>query len=407
MKELKVKEAETEYFIVAPKTASQLGISEEDILLVKNPINQKTVAGKAKIDEGIEGKTLLINSKLLNSIGLDEDSQVKVSNYGKKIKKPVEAEFEVEMRGDLDQDTLKLVEENEEEFIEFINDRIWTRDSKFLWKDKKLLISLKETDLEIEKDDVVDFAALDSYSLSSSPTDFYSGVLLIDLSGSMETKDLPMEGIVNVFEKIYTNIESKITKKFLKKLKEEPKIKRSQGATLSSLIYLFYEIEKEAENKISVILFSEEASVILFEDQKYFSTKVCDVDRAFEKVIENIRYHPRGRTDISTGLKKAIETMKDFEHEKMKMLVLLTDGEPHPDSLDDRETVMDVVDDRLAPRRDVIINTIGLGDEVDHHLLDKIANKTGGEYTYVNTLESLTEAFSKYADSISADDLYP
>jgi len=406
MKELKVKEAKTEHFVISPETASKLDISEDDILLAKNPINQKTVAGKVNIDESIERKTVELEKTLMKSIGLGDDSQIKVSHYEKNVKKPVEAEFEVEMRRNLDQDRFKLVEENEEEFIEFINSRIWTKDSKILWKDKQLVLSLKETDLEIEKDDVVDFSALDRFSLSNSPADSFSGVLLIDLSGSMETRDLPMEGIVKIIEDINKSIESKRIEEFLDNLKEGSKIKRSQGATLSSLIYLLHEIERKAGNKISVILFSDEASAISFEDQKYFLPDVCDVDSAFEEVIENIKYHPRGRTNISESLEEAIEVIKGFEHEKMKMLVLLTDGEPHPISLDDRETVMDVIDDRLAPRKDVIINTIGLGDEVDHHLLDNIANKTGGEYTYVNTLEGLTETYSKYADSISVDNLF-
>jgi len=404
-----VKEAETECFIVAPKTASQLDVLEDDILLAKNPINKKSVASKVKIDENIEDKTVLVHKTILDAIGLDEDSRIKVLKFEKEIKKPASVDFEFEIIENLDKDSLTFVKENQEEFIDFINERIWTKDSKFLWEDEKLRVSVKDTSLDIKKDEVFDFEEMEqfNYSLSSSRSGSYSSVLLIDLSGSMETKDLPRKGIERIIEKIYKNTENNRIKEYLEKLKEEPKIKRHQGATLGGLVYLLHEIERCGVNKISVILFSDEASMILFGDEKYFAPKVCDINDVFEEMIENIRYHPRGRTNISAGLNEAIEIMKDFEHDEMKMVVLLTDGEPHPASIDDRETVMDVVEDRLAPRKDVIINTIGLGDEVDHHLLDNIATETGGEYNSVNTLEGLTEAYSKYTHSISADDLYP
>lgn len=408
MIELKVKETETNHFVIGSETASKLDISEDDALLAKNPNNRKIIAGETKIDESVEEKTVLISRKLFESIGLDEGSETIITAYEKEVKRPAEVDFEVKNRKELDRRPQKLVKEDEEEFSNFINNRLWTKDSEHLWEDKGLIISVNETGLEIENDEVIELTTLEEFNfgLVDTQSESYSGVLLIDLSGSMETRDLTIESIGPLLEKIQRKMKDNSAAEFLENLEDVSEIKRSQGVALSGVTYLFQEIEGGCGDKLSVVLFSDEASVIEFNDRKYFSSNVCDIESASGDIIEEIRYHPRGRTNISAGLKEAIEIMKDFDHEEMKMLVLLTDGEPHPSSVDDKGTVEKVIENRLAPRRDVKINTIGIGDEVDHNLLDKIANKTGGEYTYVKSIGELNEAYSRYTDSISSDNPY-
>jgi len=407
MIELKVNETETEYFIIGPDTASRLEIAEKDVLLAENPVNHKSIAGEVKIEKGVEEGTVFIDVSLLNSIELEKNSKLLISSYEKEIIKPVDAEFTIERIEESDEDPIKLIKEGEEEFIDFLKNRMWTKDSKFLWDDKKLVVSIDEGNSEIEKNSVVDFTRLEefSYRFIDKKVKSYSAVLLIDLSGSMEMKDLTTEGIESMLDKIEESIQG--DEEFLEILKNESKIKRSQGAILYCLTYLIQEVEKGLGEKMAVVLFSDESSIITFNDRKYFSTELCGINRASEKIIDDIKYHPRGRTNISAALTEAIETMKDFEHEKMKMILLLTDGEPHPPSVDDKKKVIDIVENRLAPRKDVIVNTMGLGDEVDHNLLDKIASKTDGEYTYVKNLQGLIETCSVNAESVPMTNLNP
>jgi len=51
-----------------------------------------------------------------------------------------------------------------------------------------------------------------------------------------------------------------------------------------------------------------------------------------------------------------------------------------------------------AKNADIIIYTIGLGNEVDHNFLDQIARMTGGKYFYSPTAEQLDEAFQAVAE---------
>lgn len=407
MMELKVMGTDTEHFTIGPETASKLDISEGDILLAKNPVNHKSIAGEVTIDKSVEEKTVLVDKTIFESIGLDDGSEIMVSKYEKEIRKPVKVDFKVERRENSNSDFPSLVEEDEEEFIDFVKNRKWTKDSRFLWEDKNLMISLDGTDLQDGEENVFALTELEEFNCNYTDSKSYSGVLLVDLSGSMETRDLVMEEIDQVVEKISDGIESTKTTKFLEELSRESEIKRVQGVTLCVLNYLFEQVKNDRIHKTSIILFSDEASIIEFDGVDYFSVKASDIEDAFEEIIEEIRYHARGRTNISASLEEAVETMKDFEHEKIKQVLLLTDGEPRPSSVDDKDTVLDIVERRLSPREDVIINTIGLGDEVDHNLLDKIANKTGGEYTYVRSLEDLNEVYSEYSDPISIGYLDP
>ncbi|MFW5952663.1 MAG: vWA domain-containing protein [Candidatus Natronoplasma sp.] len=403
MIELEVEETETENFEISSHTSSKLEATEGDILLAKNPINEKSVAGELKIKKGKEKDTIGMERTLFESIGLDEGFEIKVVPYRDEVKNVIEVEFGVENIGKNDRDPLTVIKENEEEFMDFVKEKICTKHTEILWKDKDLLISIEKTYPKLETDEVIDFTEVEefTYSWGGSELKSFDGILLIDMSGSMEIEDLVIRDFDWLIERIDKSIGGTFTTEFLQNLKDNTKAKRSQGAVLCSLIYFVQKIGRGVGDKISVIPFSDRSSIIEFDGGQFFSSEVSDTESAAEKIIEEMKYYPRGQTNISAALVEAIEMIKDFEHDKMKMIVLLTDGEPHPKSLDDSDSVLNIVENRLEPRRDVIINTIGLGDQVDHHLLDEIAKKTGGDYTHVNSLQGLTEAYSRYATTIS------
>ncbi len=403
MIELKVDEGKTDRFGINQDTADKLNAAEGSILKAKNPINQKVIAGIADIDEDVGEGEIKIARPKFEAIGLDAGFELNVERYGSEPVEITEVEFGVEKVSQSEEDPLSVIKKNESDFLDFIEDKIFTKHTEFLWEEKELSISIKETFPELNGEDVADFSSMEEFSYSWGGSDLksFDGVLLIDISGSMENEDLKMEEIDWVIERINKSVGGSLTTEFLEKIKNKDKIKRSQGAILCALIYFVQKIGRGVGEKISVIPFSNNASVVEFEGNRYFSSQFGDTENASEKIIDDIRYSPKGQTNISSGLMESIDTIKEFEREKMKMIVLLTDGKPHPPSLDDSGKVLNIVENRLAPRRDVIINTIGLGEEVDHHLLDEIAKKTGGEYSYVNSLQGLTEAYSRYATSIS------
>lgn len=403
MIKLTLKEDDTDEFLISDLGASELGIEENELLLARNPINKKSVVGRAAIETDIEEDKISLDRTLFESIGLDSGFEIEVEKYSKKPKTVREVEFGIESRGNPDQDPLVFVKENEGDFLNFISDKIFTKDSKFPWSGKGLLISIKETYPGMDEDDAADLSDLEdfSYAWGGSELKSFDGLLLIDMSGSMETEDLDMEDIDWLVDRISRALDGDTSKEFLKNLEGEDKIKRSEGAAFCALMYLVQKIGRGVGDKISIIPFSSEAETVYFDDKRFFSSSTGTTEDAAENIIKSIKYHIRSHTNISTALEEAIETIKDFERDKMKMIVILTDGKPNPPAIDDPRKVNRIVEERLAPRRDVIINTIGLGEDVDHGLLDEIAHKSGGEYTYVTTLQGLTQAYSRYATSIS------
>lgn len=402
MIKLEIEERETEYFVINPLTAETLGVEEDALLLGRNLVNQKTVAGRANIEEGMGKNKISMARSLFESIGLEIGFDIGIEPYDDDLKKLKGVEFAVKKKGSSDQDPLPTVKEEEKMFLSFVKDRIFTKYSEFLWPRKDILVSLEKTDPDLEKNDAADLSRIENihYTSGNSGSKSFDSVLLIDISGSMETEDFEIENFKWGLERISKGVKGDLGKEFLNELKGKKKIKRSKGATFCVLIYLMEKIARDTRDKVSVVPFSTSASPIQFQGNKYLSTSEAQKDPT-EDVIEGIKYAERGHTNLSKALHEAIDAMKNFEFDKMKMIVVLTDGKPNPPSIDDSQTVMKIVEKNLAPRKDVVVNTIGLGDEVDHHLMDQIARKTGGEYNFVATLQGLSEAYSRYATSIS------
>ncbi|MFW6083541.1 MAG: vWA domain-containing protein [Thermoplasmatota archaeon] len=403
MVKMKVSEGKEPCFVISNEMKNELSLSSEDILIVKNPINQRSTAKKCKFEDGLKNNIIKADRISLESIGLDTDFDVEVYRFDEKLKNIDEVKFGVETYNRSEKDPLTVIKKNEKNFINFIQNEIFTRNSKFYWEEKNLLISIKKTKPKLNVSDVGIFK--DSfqfkYEWDGSELKSFDGVLLLDMSGSMEIMDLNMNDIEWVIERMESSLDGPYCQNFLSSIKEERRISRSQGAVLCALLYLVQKIGRGVGDRISMIPFSDESSIITFDENEFFSSSIGDTSFAAERIVKNIYHRTRGHTNLSDGFEKAIEVMKNFDNNKMKMIVVLTDGRPNPEKLDNEEKLLKIIKNRLAPRKDIIINSIGLGTEIDHQLLDKISVMTRGEYTHVNSLEGLTQAYSRYATLIS------
>jgi len=400
---MKVLEGKKDHFIASKEIREDLSMSPSDILIVKNPINQRCIANQVEFIDDIEKDVIKINKISLESIGLDSDFDVEVYPFNEDLTSIEKVKFGVENFKKSENDPLTIVKENEDIFIDFIKNKIFTKSSKFHWEKKGLLISIKNTCPGMNISDVGKFkeSFQFTYEWGGSELKSFDGVLLLDMSGSMEIKDLNMEDVGWVVERMSRNLDGKYCQKFLNSLKGNKKVRRSHGAVLCALVYLVQKIGRGIGDRISMIPFSDESSVIEFDGKDYFSSSVGNTSYGAERIVEEIFNTKRSYTNLSDSFKKAIDVMKNFDRNKMKMIVVLTDGKPNPKIIDCKENLLNMIKKRLAPRKDIVVNAIGLGNEVDHKLLDKISVMTGGEYTHVNSLEGLTQAYTRYATSIS------
>ncbi len=400
---MKVLEGKKDHFVASEEIQEDLAMSTSDILIVKNPINQRCIANHVEFIDDIEKDVIKINKISLEAIGLDSDFDVEVYPFNEDLTSIEEVKFGVENFKKSENDPLTIVKENEDIFIDFIKNKIFTKSSKFHWEKKGILISIKNTCPGMNVSDVGKFkeSFRFTYEWGGSELKSFDGVLLLDMSGSMEIMDLNMEDVGWVVERMSRNLDGKYCQKFLNSLKGNKKVRRSHGAVLCALVYLVQKIGRGIGDRISMIPFSDESSVIEFDGKDYFSSSVGNTSYGAERIVEEIYNTKRSHTNLSDSFKKAIDVMKNFDRNKMKMIVVLTDGKPNPKSIDCKENLLNMIKKRLAPRKDIVVNAIGLGNEVDHKLLDKISVMTGGEYTHVNSLEGLTQAYTRYATSIS------
>ncbi len=218
----------------------------------------------------------------------------------------------------------------------------------------------------------------------------YDSILMVDLSGSMDTEDMV------IGDKTHEIIEangSKFTNKhgtvLIERMRDKELVSRIDGTALAVLNYSQI---KRQNNAFGMVYFSDEGIPVKFPNGTHSCSSAVPIAEFGEAMLGEIAKNWHGLTNLEDGLIKAIEVAKELDHQKHKMIVLLMDGKP-----ENMEECIQIVDRRIVPRKDMIINTLGYGDSVDEEFLMTIANKTGGEYHKVQDTDDLIDIFSNFA----------
>jgi hypothetical protein len=104
-----------------------------------------------------------------------------------------------------------------------------------------------------------------------------------------------------------------------------------------------------------------------------------------EPIISN--YTPGGGTNIFAGLKMGVEMLqKDVDPAKPKKIILLTDGYGSTPPLEITQYVEEIA------KTGVEFSAIGVGTDFDKAMLELIAKKGNGNFSYVNSADELTDA---------------
>ena len=107
--------------------------------------------------------------------------------------------------------------------------------------------------------------------------------------------------------------------------------------------------------------------------------------------------HANGATDISAALERALAFGTQRRADRALQVVFLTDGLPTA-GLTDRAKILEIVNRREA--EGVRFYTFGVGDDVDAHLLDLLAETSHGCSTYVRPAEDLEEKVAAFSARI-------
>jgi predicted RNA-binding Zn-ribbon protein involved in translation (DUF1610 family) len=398
MVSLRIQEIDVDKIVLHPTDGSVLGVEMGEIVTITEPNSGKKTVGLVSIRQEVSNGNVGMNRTLFESIGMEEGFNVEVLPYKKPLV-PIES-VELGLEPDKDmkirkEDALMKVKTNEKGLLKFVGNQIFTINSKFNWNEYGLVVTIKNTRPPLGIDDVARFGELKdfTYSWIGSEVKSFDGELLIDVSGSMKTRDMPFQDMESTINRMEAEFTGDSAQQFFNVLKGSGNyVKRYEGAAMCALMYLVEKIGRGVGDNISVILFSDQAVTIPFGEQPYYNSKFGDSIDAGETILYEIDKLWHGMTNLEQALVNAIDNAKSFDRSRMKMFVILTDGK-----VDNEEQTKELLRKRLIPRADIIINTLGLGPKVNDEFLDWLARSTGGQYHKVWGLKELLKIYSNYA----------
>jgi Ca-activated chloride channel homolog len=139
----------------------------------------------------------------------------------------------------------------------------------------------------------------------------------------------------------------------------------------------------------SLLTAKDEISVILFDDN---ASEVQPSSLNHRENLKNIseNYSPGGGTNIFNGLELATTSIKrKFNADRSNKIILLTDGY----GIDPPKEITDYVEARF--NEGIEFSAIGLGQDYNQSLLELIALKGNGTFSYVDQSKMLSDAFLK------------
>ncbi|RME77286.1 MAG: VWA domain-containing protein, partial [Planctomycetota bacterium] len=147
------------------------------------------------------------------------------------------------------------------------------------------------------------------------------------------------------------------------------------------------------KDRFSIIDFSTEA--------RSFSENLVKADQNGKKdALSYIdQMVARGGTNIHEALLKALAMEKEKQKGRPFMICFMTDGEPTVGEVIEPEGILKAV--KKANTHKVRIFVLGIGDELNVKLLDKLAEENGGAQTYIGEKENMEVKISNFFNKIS------
>lgn len=138
--------------------------------------------------------------------------------------------------------------------------------------------------------------------------------------------------------------------------------------------------------KRRVITGSDRIGFVGFHDHAFVISPLANVgDPKLQQRALVLHTKPNGATNVTDGLRKSVNLLRNSPKGVLKRIWLLSDGEANIE----QDRIFSVVAD--ARRHYININTIGFGDSFDGKLLCRIAKSThNGRFFSVRNLRQLT-----------------
>lgn len=397
--ELEIRKGSNKRIEVNPKDAEEIDVESGDLVILVDEDADESCVGKVTIANTVEAGYVVLDQVLIDTLSSDEGNKVSMERFESQLRELDRVTFGIiPLEGaDINQ-VLKTARQKEAQLINFMNGRAITRGQKFVWDEGKMIIEILGTVPQLRSGDValITKEILGGFDYKPSSTAIpFDGILLIDISGSMRRADIQVKNIKQVVTHLKGGFTSEAVRAFLDKFEEGATVERCDAAALSALVYLSEKVGRGKGERIAIIPFSNAATIIDFNGKMFYDAgSDLNIAMVAEKIVSAVR-NADGTTNLSAALLQATEIIKVFGENKIKMVVILTDG--RPTKPDNEAQVMEILKENLMPRNDIVMNAAGIGNNVDEMLLLEMVNKCRGNYTRVTDLKLLVEWYGDLA----------
>ncbi|MCB0194298.1 MAG: VWA domain-containing protein [Anaerolineae bacterium] len=144
----------------------------------------------------------------------------------------------------------------------------------------------------------------------------------------------------------------------------------------------------QPEDSLSLVTFSDRAQVLLPSQR--------NIDKAMAKsMVSTIQ--PGGATEMFSGLVAGLEQIKSYwSKTSVNHLILLTDGHTYGDEKDCVEHA------QWAGANQINLSTIGIGNDWNEDLLDRMATVSDGTSVYIDSPEKVKNIFGQTLHSLES-----
>ncbi|MHA1401282.1 MAG: hypothetical protein ACTSQE_13115 [Candidatus Heimdallarchaeaceae archaeon] len=400
-----------------------LGIKEGTMVEIIDTMTEGRVPAKTQRDTEITEGHVKVNSNFIASIGLSEGFSCEISVLGDEefmVANEIFITLEKTPGSTEDVDLSKLAGDIEN-IKDFLDDRIIANNTSIDWKEKNVILEIEH----IEADD----KTKTSYKFKKDKTAInigtkgrpFHGILLLDISDSMKTRDVEIQGIETAISALESNMEGiEHVDLFFNDIKRSRKIMRLDAAVLAILQYLYEKIGRGYGEKTGIISFAESPNINTFSasgttknwfDLGDFVSTREKTPSILGSLILNIRENAMNTktksTDIYTTMEQAIDLAEEMSKDDSDksipvMIVLLTDGiwTKGPNG---GNPTRPILNKNIDKRLDRVIHVVGIGKDIEKHeaIYKSLVKYSHGEFQKFDNAKELLKWYSSLATKFS------
>lgn len=151
--------------------------------------------------------------------------------------------------------------------------------------------------------------------------------------------------------------------------------------------------EMTDEDRALVISFDKEAKLLT----EHITDDKDVIISALNKIPSDQKY-----TNLAAGINLAIDEFSKNDNQNQKIIIALTDGENagETDEITEKTDQYTYTHSLAASNQNIIIYTIGLGNDIDEDLLENVADITGGKYFHTEDNFGLEEVYRNVVEEL-------